>query len=224
VFLLAAAVAAADVRIDDLRIEYSPLLGRNWHQYGQLDDDSSTGSVDLHSNLGNTQTVKSHRRVGLGFYHGLSPLEAAHGTFVLGLSGGYDRIETLGGSYGRSVVLDGFAGFAWAFTPQWHLEEGVILGGGRTTWSSHYHQWYFDGADWYDETHAWMYEYGLRLGTAYTFDEHLQGAIDVRYMSSSMHTTLHGEHTNGSTSESVRYHNRIRTDGLGTMLALGWRF
>jgi hypothetical protein len=219
-----AAAPAADVRIDDLRLEYSPLLGRNWRQYGQLDDQTSDGSVDIHANNDQTQTVKSHRRYGLGFYHSLSPLEAAHGAFVLGLAGGYDRLETLGGSYQRSLVLDGFVGFAWAFTPAWHLEEGLLLGGGRTTWSAHFHQWYFDNADWYDEEHAWMYEYGLRLGTAYTFAQHLQAGIDARYMVSSFRSTMRGEHTNGSTSESVSYYTRTRTEGLGTMVTLGWRF
>jgi hypothetical protein len=223
VWSLVLAAPAADVTIDDLRLEYSPLLGRNFHEYGQLDDESASAGISQHGNTSFTQTLPSHRRVGLGYYHSLSPLEADHGSFVLGLAGGYDRVQTLGGAVGRSLVLDAFAGFAWAFTPSWHLEEGFLLGGGRTEWSAHFPHWYFDGADWTDDTYAWMYEYGLRLGTTYTW-QHLQAVIDARYLFSSMHLTLHGTHTNGSASEDVSFHPRITIEGIGGMVGLGWRF
>jgi hypothetical protein len=213
------------VVIDDLRLEYSPLLGRNWSMSGWQDVDfPNGGGTSTHANTPTTQTVRSHRRYGLGYYRSLSPLQAEHGSFIFGVAPGYDRTETLGGSYGRAWMVDGFAGFAWAFTPAWHIEEGVILGGGRVHWRVHTHQFYFDNTDWYADDTAFIYEYGVRLGTSYTWNYHLQAALDLRYLASDTRLLLDGSHTSGGTTETVSYRPRVHTEGLGGLLAVGWRF
>jgi hypothetical protein len=214
----------ADVAIDDLRIEYSPLLGRNWRMSGMLDDDAPGAGVAIHSNYGSTQTVESHRRFGLGYYRSLGPLEADRGAFLVGAALSSDRTETIGHSRGTAWILDGFAGFAWAFTPEWHIEEGVIVGGGRDRWDLHFHSWFFDGSDWLVSDTALIYEYGLRLGTTYTVARHAQAALDLRYLVSDARLNLSTSYASGGITETVSYRPRVRTEGLGGAFALGWRF
>jgi hypothetical protein len=215
-----AGARGADVGIDDLRFEYSPLLGRNWRMSGQLDDEGP--GVSIHANNSSTQTVRSHRRYGLAYYRSLGPLEADRGAFLVGLAGSYDRTETLGHSIGTAWMVDGFAGFAWAFTPAWHLEEGIILGAGRDRWDLHFHNWFFDGSDWTTSDTALIYEYGARIGTTYTIARHLQAAFDLRYLVSDAHLEFTSNYLNGT--EIVSYSPHVRMEGLGGAIAVGWRF
>ena len=215
---------AVDERINDLRLDYSPLMGRDWREAGPLTNDFPDQGMDSSSAAGFTQTVSTHRREGLSWYGSLSDLEADRGTFLFGVSAALDRVATQADSITKSYLLDVFARFAWAFTPSCHLEQGLILGAGRSQTHLHFQGWWGDGSDWITSSSGFDYEYGVRIGTYFTLDSGLQFGLDVRYMVNDSLIHFRGSHVdNPGGLETSDFHPTTRVQGFGMMFNAGWR-
>lgn len=227
--LAAVAAQAAEDQIDDIRLEYAPLLGRDFRSQGPITDvdpDLNNGSTAPQSGtLAFNSFLIAHRRWALSYYHSLTDLEADRGSFLFGASAAWDTWHTEGGSYMNSRLVDLFAGFAWAFTPSWHIEEGLLLGGGRSYYRNTIDAWWEDGSDLHGEGNGWTYEYGARIGTYYTLSQHVQAGLDLRYLVTETHEHIVSSHTNTNdgTFDSYDMRPSIRVQGFGGTLAIGWR-
>ncbi len=222
------AAEGSEDAISDLRLSYSPLMGRDWRLAGPatlVSPDTYGTTSPVSSAVAYTQTVRSHRRWELAYFYGLSDLEADRGTFLLGLSAVQDMYVTQGHSSDTSRLLDVFAGFAWAFTPDWHIEQGFLIGAGRSHYRFHSPGWYSDGSDWNADVSGLCYEYGARIGTYYTLWGRLQAGIEARYTVTVSDLHLTGSHVNTTdgTLESNDLRPTARIQGFGGLFSIGWR-
>jgi hypothetical protein len=226
---IAASASAADLMVEDLRLNYSPIMGQSFKMTGRLIDQAPADPAltPTDGNESVTKDSKSHSRIGLGFYRTFRELELNKGSFMWGVELSKDRTES--GQYnihldGDGVFVDGFLGIAWAFKPWWHLEEGLLLGVGQTTWDFQVNQWFIDGSDWKDSYASTAYEYGFRIGTYFTISDHFDLGLDGRYMVMRSKAKFTGNVTQGAVTETSSYEPTIQIDGLGATLSGGYRF
>ena len=162
----------------------------------------------------------------MAYYHGLSDLEADRGTFLLGLTAAQDVYVTqwplqrhLAAARCVRRLL------AWAFTPAWHIEQGLILiGAGRSHYRFHSPGWYSsDGSDFSTEASGWCYEYGARIGTYYTLWAFTSRPASRRATPSRCPTSiLTGSHVNTTdgTVDTDDFRPTARIQGFGGIFSL----
>jgi hypothetical protein len=219
----APAAWADEARVDDLRLEWSPLLGEDTRASGRDEHDIPALGVSDHSTLDLDLAIYSHQRVAVGFFRSLDALEADRGSFLLGLVAAYDRIETVVGSVGASEILDGFAGFVWGMTPAWHVEQGFLVGAGRSRWRLLSRGSHFDSTDSSQSSTGFVYEYGVRLGTTYTWRQ-VVAALDLRYLVTETKQEFSDSYSHNGIDETETWRPDIRYGGVGVTFGLGYRF
>ncbi|MBA3708081.1 MAG: hypothetical protein H0W83_04560 [Planctomycetes bacterium] len=221
--------SAADLMVNDLRPNYMPFMGESFKMTGRLVDqapaDPAFTATDGNESV--TKDSKSHNRMGLGYYRTFRELELGKGAFMWGVELAKDLTKS--GQYnihldGDAIMLDGFLGLAWAFTPAWHLEEGLLLGVGQSKWDFKVDKWFINGSDWKDSYTSSAYEYGFRVGTYYTFSQHWQVGVDGRYLVMRSKAKFTGNATQGAVTETSTYEPTIQIDGLGATISVGYRF
>jgi hypothetical protein len=222
---LATAHAAVPV-IDDVRFEYAYQLGEDASIRGVSDRWSTTG-FDRHEVFDLAPDTMNHSRWGIAWYRSYGELTPAVGSLVYGIGLADDRVEMDQESFsldGDTWLADGFVGWAWALTPNWHIEQGAILGGGAATWEwrsslQAYH-------DWNSRSTSFAWEYGFRVGTAYTFPRGWQVALDLRHLVTrsrgyfSETVRING----GAGADTQSYEPEIEVRGMGATLSVGYRF
>lgn len=219
----AAVVEDDEVRIDDLRLEYAPVLGREVRMSGHEDYSAPAAGQGYSATIAAQTDGYSHSRIGLAYVHSLGALAGDGGAFIVGLHAGYDRVETEAGSIGRTLVLDGSFGWAWAITPDWHLEQGVMVGGGPSHWRIHSTNAHLDGTDSWLDSDGWAYEYGVRLGTTYRW-RMLRVGVEGRYLVMNTRQETYDRYEHNGIVETSRWRPMIRVEGLGVVTSLGVAF
>ncbi len=220
---------AADLMVNDLRLNYMPIMGQSFKMTGRLVDQapSDPAFTAVDGNQSVTRDSESHTRIGLGFYRTFRELELNKGSFMWGVEVSKDQTES--GQYnihldGDGTMVDGFLGIAWAFAPWWHIEEGLLLGVGQTKWDFKVERW-FNNSDWTDTYTSTAYEYGFRVGSYFTVWDHLDIGLDGRYMVMRSKAKFTGNGlTAGGATETSSYEPTIQIDGLGVTLSAGYRF
>jgi hypothetical protein len=219
-----ARAADGELTISDLRVLWSPVVGKQMRDSGQEDDTAPAAGIDIHTPLSGQRTLRYHQRIGLGYYRSLVPLEASRGSFIYGAEASWDRQQTQAGSTGRTWVIDAAGGWAWALTPAWHVEEALLVGAGRSQWDLLLSGTHFDDTDAHVHSdYHFAYEYGLRLGTTYAW-HHVVAGLDLRYMVMNSRQQFNDLYIANGITETTALRTNIRTEGLGGTLGLGYRF
>jgi hypothetical protein len=214
-FLLIAAAGAEELRIDDVRLIAMPLLGDAIREHGSITSDSAGTSEQR--DISGTGGLRYHQRVGLGWYRSLYGLEDGKGSFLWGGEFAYDQLGDED-KRARGGMVDGFVGWAWAFTPRWHIEHGLMLGAGA-------HRWQIDTDGGESEDLAFAYEYGIRIGTYYTLGSRWQAGIEGRF--AAMRSSIHSDderHAAGQPDRTISYDVETQIDGFGITASVGYRF
>jgi hypothetical protein len=227
--LLPAALGALEV--DDLRLTYAPWLGREFDATGQVEVIGPNGPL-LESQEEVSTDANRHQRVGLSYRRSLGALQAGFGAPLLGLELGQDSVHEKQGqiSYvGQTQLLDLLAGWAWKVRPNWHVEQGILIGAGHAHWQQKIAGPFFtDGAGWDDSTSGFAYEYGLSIGTYYAIADHLEVGLDVRHLVTRSRARFIGQHHTDPTKpdkiETASFDAKIDTRGFGVTLSTGYRF
>ena len=225
VFTLVLAAVPA-MQLDDLRLMYAPLMGDELSADGQRRYlDSNVGSIttdDLSFNSG------THDRFGLAYRRSERELAAGIGSFTWGLELGRDRVRLHEGRTELAIeawMVDVFLGWSWKVWPGWHIEQGILVGIGRSRWDLSHPNFYLDGSAWDSAAVGFASEYGLALAVSYTVSEHLQFGVDLRHTITSSEATLTGDHdSGGGNSETVSWRASSEAKGPGISTWIGYRF
>ena len=220
--------------IDDLRLEYMPSAGREFQAGGTVNSLDFSNGQEVDNVQGNVSTNASrHSRSALGFRESDGELRAGYGALIWGFELADDLVREHQSnlSYrGRSEMIDGLLGWGWRITRNWHLEQAVFLGVGRSRWSQNFTGFYDDGTSWDDETESFTYEYGFELGSYYTFPaSHLQCGLYLRQLVMSSHARFQGRHDSvdpnaiGDTT-TVTASTKINVEGIVFGGGIGYRF
>jgi hypothetical protein len=219
----AASAHAAVPRLDDVRLFGAWALGDDCRVEGHLDQEVPSVS-SRHETISVGEPLDYHRRFGVGWYRSEGDLRPSVGSFAYAGEIAYDTVRMTGPDKeidGRTAMIDAFAGWAWALTPEWHLEEGVLLGVGESRW-----EWEADvgSTPWKSTSTDLSYEYGFRVGSAWTFANGLQLGLDLRHllMRSSADFRRRSESTGLTVVQSYRPEIEIR--GFGVLALIGYRF
>jgi hypothetical protein len=204
-----------DVAVCDLRLIASPLLGRSLRANGDVTQESQGVRVVTDGALAGT--LERHSRFGIGHYRSFHELEAGRGSFLWGSELSWDDLRT-DDDRCRSLLLDGFVGWAWALTPRWHVEQGALLGAGTAWWAIGLSE----GNP--DHDTSFSYEYGMRLGSYYTLHEGMQFGADLRYLVTTSRVRLNETRVVDGVTEHLSFDSSCHVDGLGGSVSLGWRF
>jgi hypothetical protein len=220
--------SGAVTEIADLRVIYMPMAGNHYHASGKLDD-ASPSIDDEPIDAGITTTMKFHDRVGLAARRSWGPVTSGTGAFLWGAELCRDRSHATQVTHdltGTATMVDGFAGWAWKVLPGLHVEQGVLLGCGQADWTHVQSRAFRDGSTWSSTSTNFVYEYGFTVGAYYTW-KRFQIGFDVRHLAMRSRATFTGYHDNGTTTtswESATWSPKIDIDGLGLLVAGGWRF
>jgi hypothetical protein len=227
---LAAPVCAMD--IDDLRIEYAPIAGKQFSGQGEVQQFSLT-DFDSRQFDSVGEDASSHTRTSIDYRRSLTDLRAGFGSLVWGFEVADDLVkqnQSFVSYRGRSFMIDGFLGWAWKLTSAWHVEEGILVGVGRTRWRQDFNEFYNDDTAWNDESEGFSYEYGFDLASYYTVARHWQVGIDLRQMYLTSHTRFIGQHEAGPTGPdandimSVSADWKFSVEGINLAAVVGVRF
>jgi hypothetical protein len=229
--LIASPAGAADTVLHDLRIGYAPVLANDFDLTGEASARlaDGTGSVlDEQFDFSSRGITRVHDRWGVAYVASLGPLKAGRGALAYGLEGAYDRTmakENDNRCEGRTWILDGFLGWAWALSSRWHIEEGAQVGIGRALW--HFRGdprlGVDDALD--DRSSGFVWEYGFRIGVCRTSrKEGWQIGAEVRYLVMRSQATFADTVEDGVESGTAIYEPDIVFSGLGGMLTVGYRF
>jgi hypothetical protein len=221
--VLAFPVHADEMQINDLRLEWSPIFGQDLDVVGPFALDIPAQAVSERGTEDTTLEVTEHHRVGIDYVRGMHALEASRGSFLAGVFASYDRIEARGGTLGQTAIVDLFGGWAWALTPSWHIEEGLLIGLGYSWWRLQMEEGHFDDTPKRMSSSGLMYEYGLRLGTTYCWDNVVLFA-EARYMVSKSSQRFDDAYSAGGIEETTSWRATIRTEGPVVTIGLGYRF
>ena len=214
--------AADEIRINDLRLEWSSLYRQDVDLTGPFTLDPGTGITDK-SQADLQLSGVTRQRVGLGYVRSFNPLEADRGSFLVGGFVIYDRIDAANGTLGQTALGELFGGWAWALTPAWHIEQGLLLGIGESRWHLQSPKAHFDNTDRQASSHGLVYEYGMRLGTTYCWKNVVVGA-DARYCVSRSSQEFNDVYAVGAVVETSSWKTTVRTDGIIAAVTLGYRF
>lgn len=221
VIALGVPAAAEEMRIRDLRLEWTPVFQGDVDITGTLDQDapgiSESGFEDQ------ALRISSHQRVGLSYVHGVHELEADRGSFLLGAFVAYDRITAKDGSRGTTPMIGVLAGWAWALTPRWHIEQGLQFAAGYSDWTLVRPDGHLDGTSQKLESDGMTMDYGPRVGTTYCWRDFVLAA-DVKYLLSRSSQDFTETYTGGAGRETTRWSTTIRTEMLAVTVSLGYRF
>jgi hypothetical protein len=220
---LAFPAEADEMQINDLRLEWSPVFGQDLDVVGPFALDIPDQSVSERGTEDTTLTVTAHNRVGIDYVRGMHALEASRGSFLAGVFASYDRIEAQDGTLGQTAIVDFFGGWAWALTPSWHVEEGLLVGMGYSWWRLQTEAGHFDGTDKRMSSNDLIYEYGIRLGTTYCWNNVVLIA-EARYMVSKSSQRFDDDYSAGGVEETTSWKATIRSEGPVVTLGLGYRF
>jgi hypothetical protein len=217
--------------IEDLRLLYGHDMGNGFRKDGHAEVRTPT-TVLFEGNSAMVYDLSEHTRYAVGYYRSLGPLEAGVGSFLWGMELARDRVydrrqlssTRIDQTAGTSMLLDGFAGWAWQLPGGFHVEQGAILGLGETEWKQDRSAWYQDGARWRSTSHDFTYEYGFRVAAYRTFAEQFRAGVDLRYLELRSTAEFTGVHWSNGAPESVVYTPSIRVHGLGIMFCVAYRF
>ncbi|MBA3846744.1 MAG: hypothetical protein H0X45_08880 [Planctomycetes bacterium] len=216
---------AAVPKLDDVRIFYAPLLGDESRVQGDLDQEVPATGESTHEPISTGDKLDYHRRAGIGWYQSAHALQPAVGSFAYGVELAFDRMrETQDDKQldGEAVLIDVFAGWAWALTPRWHFEQGLLLGAGEARWDFVAH---VGEKDWISDSTDFVYEYGFRVGTAWTFASGWQAGIDLRHLvTRSQGAFRRADQEPGGETVIQSYRPDIEIRGFGVMATIGYRF
>jgi hypothetical protein len=217
---------ASALEVDDLRATYG-LLGREFSASGQVEDITPSG-VRLSSQEEVSTDADKHDRLALAYRRSAGPLQAGFGAPLWGLELAQDRVHEHQGSIsytGHTQMLDLVLGWAWKVRPNWHVEQGLILGGGHAHWRQRIQGYYTDGADWDSTASGFAYEYGFCVGTYYTIADHLEIGIDARHLVTRARARFIGQEELSSNNwETTSFDAKFNSRGLGITFATGYRF
>jgi hypothetical protein len=203
---LAVIAHAEELRIDDLQLDYAPLLGKDVRLYGSIevnDQSAQTSLVPEH--------VSSHQRIGLGYYRSTQPLEANRGSFVVGAGLAVDSVRA-GEFTGDATMVDVFVGWAWAFTPRLIALGGFMAGVGVEQYDM-----FTDGNS------SFAYEFGVRGGMRYSF-EHWQVGLDLTYQTLTAQISDSAVIDTTEGTFAVDFDGQLQIDGFGIITCIAYRF
>jgi hypothetical protein len=183
-----------------------------------------SGVTSRHEEISVGEPLESHRRVGIGWYRSASELRPSVGSFAYAGEVAYDTVKMDASDKeleGRTVMLDAFAGWAWALTPEWHLEQGMLLGVGESRW-----HWQADvgSAPWISDSTDFSYEYGFRVGSAWTFANGLQLGLDLRHLAMRSSGDFRRRTLSAGTTAEQSLRADIEVRGFGVLALIGYRF
>jgi hypothetical protein len=214
----------SDMAINDVRLSYAPLLGRSFDVDGSIDD-LETNAVGQHAAIG---TLDKHRRSMVSYYRSMNVLQTRRGALLVGAEAAYDGVAGVqSGSHldGNSQMIDVFVGWAYELGKGWHLEEGALLGCGRSQWRLRADDLVEGQDSTLDDTAtAFSYEYAFRVGAYRTLKSGLQFGAEARYSVLGSQAKFAGAVDVGSDREVLMYEPDIAVHGLGFAVSLGYRF
>lgn len=232
--VLALASPASALVVDDLRLQWSPRLGTEFTASGELQQrhSGSGGGNLLTSSETASQDATRHDRFALSWRHSFGGLRAGQGAPTIGLEFGTDRVRQRQGvgSGGQATfdgdawLLDVFAGWSWRVTSRWHVEQGLLLGGGPIRWEQRFPSFYADGSDWVARDRGFAYEYGFAIASAYEITDHLVVGIDLRHLVTRSRVIFAGAKQTGAQTELAIAEFSFRVSGFGGAAFAGYRF
>ncbi len=222
-FLLSASAQASELRIADIRLSYAYVPDSGEHMSGRFEDRSSDGSVDISGNLDAIGADSKRHRYALGYHHSLRALEAGRGSLLFGLDAVNDREDD--GQVTQDTWLgDLFIGWVWPLSPEWHIEQGVVLGAGRQRQNLILPDGFSDDGEFSDEWTGFVYEYGMRIGLRWTSSIGLQAGLDLHYMVMQSKPEFEDEQDlGGGVTERITYNPTHRQQGVAVGLSIGYR-
>ena len=216
------------MQLDDLRMVYMPVLGKEFSADGPVNDVAPIAGYVDRSDRTISADAKTHDRIGLAYRRTPHEVRAGVGAFTWGVEATRDRVRERQLSVnlvGETYLADLFLGWSWRVMPGWHVEQGVLVGMGRSRWNLNFPGFYQDGGTWNSSTTGFAYEYGFTLGTSYTWSEHAQISVDVRHLATFSSATFTGSRDiGGGDTESVVWDSHLEVQGLGISAGLGYRF
>jgi hypothetical protein len=221
---------AAALEVNDLRLTYSPWEGRDFDASGQVVAIGPSGTI-LDSQEEVSTDADRHRRAGLAYRRSVGALQAGFGAPLWGVEFGQDSVRENQGTIaydGKSQMLDLVLGWAWKVRPEWHVEQGLIVGAGHAHWNQHIDSFYSDGAAWDNTASGFAYEYGFGVATYYVIAEHLEVGFDVRHLVTRSRARFIGTHNTDPLDptkiETASFDAKFETRGLGVTFSTGYRF
>ncbi|HYE05476.1 MAG TPA: hypothetical protein VEL07_08080 [Planctomycetota bacterium] len=221
--LLGAHAAADELRVADIRLSYGYVPDSGEHMSGRFEDRSSDGSINRSGTLDAIGVDSERHRFALGYYHSLRALEAGRGSLLLGLDAVNDREDE--GSMTQDTLLGQlFIGWVWPLSPEWHIEQGVVLGAGRQRQNLILPDGFFGGEEFSDTWTGFVYEYGMRIGVRWTTRIGLQVGLDVNYLVMQSKPEFEDEQDlGGGVTERITYNPTHRQQGIAVGLCIGYR-
>lgn len=216
------------MQLDDLRIVYAPVLGKEFSAKGPVNDVAPKAGYVDRSERSISADAKSHDRIGLAYRRTPHEVRAGVGAFTWGLEVARDRVrerQTRVELTGETYLADLFLGWTWRVMPGWHVEQGVMAGMGRSRYNLNFPRFFRDTSTWNSSATGFAYEYGFALGTSYTWSEHAQIGIDVRHLVTRSNATFTGSRNiGGGDTQSVSWDTQIEVKGIGISAGVGYRF
>ena len=208
-------LAAADVEFVDIRAG-AGLLSHNYTGASSTTLVSGNSNVAILNNSGESgrDADRNYRGQVQLVWGNLGPA----GGIIVGGGVAMNQAHFDNGAQDGDVtipVVDVLVGYGYAFVPQWHAELTPFAGIGRASYSVHDHS-----STVTSDVSSKYIEYGAKLGTYYTFTEHLQVGIEIPYLIGRFDPEYN--HNNGTDSYSI---DDSRTNqGFGLLVTVGGRF
>ncbi len=221
--LMVAPAAADELRVADIRLSYAYVPDSGEQMSGRFEDRSSDGLVNRSGNLDAIGVDSERHRIALGYHHSLRALEAGRGSLLLGLDVVNDR-EIDGAMTQNTWLGDVFIGWVWPLSPEWHIEQGVVLGAGLQRQNLILPDGFDDEAEFSDTWTGFVYEYGMRIGLRWTTRIGLQVGLDVNYLVKQSKPEFEDEQDlGGGVTERITYNPTHRQQGVAIGLCIGYR-
>ncbi|MBA3846743.1 MAG: hypothetical protein H0X45_08875 [Planctomycetes bacterium] len=218
---IATSIAAVELRIEDIRLSYAYLPDSASDVQGDSERFAADGSLTSSGTLYMVGLDQPRQRVSLGWFHALRAMEAGRGSLVLGFEAIYDLRDDSRRLEQEALIADAFVGWAWPLSPNWHIEQGFVIGGGvqRNTFALRPTE-AGPGPVFSGEDETFVLEYGIRIGARWTHDSGFQAGIDISYLV--QHSEVDASLTT-SDGERLEYQPEIRQEGFAFAAVAGYR-
>lgn len=211
----AGSLSAADVSFVDFRLGGGVLSNTfKGKSTTTVTDNSTSLSTSTSTGEGGRDADNNWRGQAQVVYGNLGPI----GGIILGAGVAMNHARFDNGNYDSTVstpTVDVLIGYGIAVTPNWHFELTPFAGIGRAYYSIDNS----NDSSTSKESDPYV-EYGAKIGTYVTFDNHFQLGIEVPYLVGRYKAEYQHDSGTSTYSESdVR-----RNEGFGVVATLGARF
>lgn len=208
-------LGAAELSFLDLRVGGGILSNEFKGSSSSSVTNNSTNVTTNTSNDDDARNADNNYRGQIQLVYG--NLGPAGGLIVgAGIAANQARFEN--GPYRTDVttpVVDVLIGYGIAVTPGWHFELTPFAGAGRAYYSVHN-----DGDSSTEKDWSKYAEYGVKLGTYFTFAESLQVGLEIPYLVGRFNPEYN--HDDGQNTTTIT--DTSRNQGFGLLLTVGGRF